>query len=416
MSELIQVAPVERALSKTEAVGLFANPGDGLFEPFSPEVIDFCAAFSLSISRDPEARAYPELQSLAFYMRRSALHQLRAEYEALLTPESLLAPRGTVFHIPPANVDTIFLYSWLISVAMGNRNILRLSQRESPQVAALCRLYRATITAHPALAANTAMFRYGHDSAITQVFSDACDLRVIWGGDTTVNAVRSIPLPPHAREIAFSDRYSMAAIRAEAVAGLGEAALAKLAERLFNDIYWFDQMACSSPHLVVWLGSEPAMREASARLFEALAEHLETRQFHLPAGIGIEKLTFLSRTAIDRDLVSTERRGSVLMAARLQTLHGFDRTHCGAGFLFEIRVDELTDLLPHLNRRDQTLTFFGIDQSELRAFAAAARGRGIDRMVPVGQALNFHRYWDGLDLLAEFSRRIHIAPTPTPGS
>ncbi|MFC6804089.1 acyl-CoA reductase [Deinococcus caeni] len=39
-------------------------------------------------------------------------------------------PRGLVFHVPPANVDTIFIYSWLMSVLAGNRNVIRLSSRE----------------------------------------------------------------------------------------------------------------------------------------------------------------------------------------------------------------------------------------------------------------------------------------------
>jgi hypothetical protein len=97
------------------------------------------------------------------------------------------------------------------------------------------------------------------------------------------------------------------------------------------------------------------------------------------------------------------------MVARLDTLEAFDRGHCGGGFLFEIRFEALADLVGYLRRRDQTLTYFGFERAELQAFAAATRGQGIDRIVPVGRALNFHRYWDGMDLLAEFSRRIHIA-------
>lgn len=408
MSALIEVVPLERTSGVGEAVTRFADRADGLFDPFATAVIDFCAALSLAISRDAEARSYPELQALAFHMRRATLAQLRAEYEALLTPHTVLVPRGTVFHMPPSNVDTIFLYSWLTSVLMGNRNIVRLSQRESSQFAALCRLYRTTAGAHPLLSANTAMFRYGHDDLVTQAFSDICDVRVIWGGDATVNAIRKVALPPHAREITFPDRYSMAVFRADVIAGLPEADLTNLAERLFNDIYWFDQMACSSPQLVVWVGAESCVRHASGRLFDALADDLQRRRFRLPTGVGIEKLTFLARAAIDRDIPSARRYGSLLMVAYLDTLEGFDRTHCGAGFLFESRFDKLLDLVPYVRRRDQTLTYFGFEQPELRTFAAAARGQGIDRIVPVGQALNFHRYWDGLDLLAEFSRRIHV--------
>jgi hypothetical protein len=29
--------------------------------------------------------------------------------------------------------------------------------------------------------------------------------------------------------------------------------------------------------------------------------------------------------------------------------------------------------------------------------------------VPVGRALDFHRFWDGHDLLQEFVRRVHVS-------
>jgi hypothetical protein len=38
------------------------------------------------------------------------------------------------------------------------------------------------------------------------------------------------------------------------------------------------------------------------------------------------------------------------------------------------------------------------------SFARSLNGSGIDRIVPIGQALAFGRFWDGYDLLAEFTR------------
>jgi hypothetical protein len=72
------------------------------------------------------------------------------------------------------------------------------------------------------------------------------------------------------------------------------------------------------------------------------------------------------------------------------------------------RRPALADLIPLILRRDQTLTWFGFDQSELRAFAIALNGRGVDRLVPIGQALNFEHRWDGYDLFLELTRRIVI--------
>ena len=77
-----------------------------------------------------------------------------------------------------------------------------------------------------------------------------------------------------------------------------------------------------------------------------------------------------------------------------------DRTHCGGGLLFQARTDRLLDIARWIGRRDQTMTYFGFSAEQLRQLAVSLNGRGIDRMAPIGQALNFHRYWDGYDLVA----------------
>ena len=63
-----------------------------------------------------------------------------------------------------------------------------------------------------------------------------------------------------------------------------------------------------------------------------------------------------------------------------------------------------------VSRKDQTLTAHGFSDSELTQFARSLHGRGIDRIVPFGQALSFGSLWDGYDLLAELTRTINVSP------
>jgi hypothetical protein len=62
-----------------------------------------------------------------------------------------------------------------------------------------------------------------------------------------------------------------------------------------------------------------------------------------------------------------------------------------------------------ITRKDQTITAFGWHSQELREFVRAILGRGVDRVVPIGQALQFNRYWDGYDLFTEFTRTIYVS-------
>jgi hypothetical protein len=61
-----------------------------------------------------------------------------------------------------------------------------------------------------------------------------------------------------------------------------------------------------------------------------------------------------------------------------------------------------------VSRRDQTMTHFGFTRDELMELAHALAGRGVDRMVPFGDALSFHRVWDGMDVAAEFTRLVTV--------
>jgi hypothetical protein len=402
-----QVIPESVTVEISELVARLKEPVPPA-EPFSAELIGFAASFSRAIFQNRAAAAYPELQALAFWMRKAELVRLQQEFEAALTTDVVKSPRGLVFHLPPANVDTIFVYSWLLAVLAGNRNLIRLSQRATPQTELLCSIFQSVLdsSSGEALRANTVMVRYGHDREITAAFSALCDVRVIWGGDRTVNLIRAIPLPPHAKEITFSDRSSLAVLNGEAYLDLDDAARQHMAAQFFNDVFWFDQMACSSPRLVVW--TNPAAAAQAAPLFlQHLAAELERKKFALPAGAWLEKFDFACRAILDMPVRGFSSAPGVVMLD-LDTMQGLGREHCGHGLLFQAAVEHLTDLAPFLVRQDQTLAHAGFSGDELRALARRLGGRSIDRMVPLGQALQFHRYWDGYDLLEEFTRRVHI--------
>lgn len=378
--------------------------------PFSPAIVDFCAALSAALQRDAEASMFPELKVLGFHLRRAAITELQRQFETLDSADCILVPRGLVFHIPPANVDTIFIYSWLLAALTGNRNVIRLSSRESPQVSILLRLFAeaARDVQSEQILATTLILRYGHDRAITAAISAAADVRVVWGGDRSVSEIRSVPLAPHAREVTFPDRYSMSVIRASAYLEAEARERTDLASRFYNDVFWFDQAACSSPRLLVWIGSPDACAKASRPFFAELEAQIRSREYRLPAGAYLKKLTFACNTVANGGITTWNSPVNELCVLSLENLHGLKRDHPGGGLLFEYAAEDLNALTEIVGRRDQTLTHYGFEPAELLDLARQLNGKGIDRIVPIGEALNFHRYWDGHDLLQEMTRRVHI--------
>jgi len=122
----------------------------------------------------------------------------------------------------------------------------------------------------------------------------------------------------------------------------------------------------------------------------------------------MNKFTFLSRAILDQPVVSARQFDHQLTVAQLENIRNLDRDHCGGGFLFQHYAEGLEALAECVARKDQTLTYFGFDPQEMAAFAQSLNGRGIDRIVPMGKALTFNRYWDGYDLLAEMIRHVYV--------
>ena len=57
-----------------------------------------------------------------------------------------------------------------------------------------------------------------------------------------------------------------------------------------------------------------------------------------------------------------------------------------------------------INTKYQTLTYFGVEKSELLGFVVNNRLKGIDRIVPIGKALEIDVIWDGYDIVRSLSR------------
>ncbi|GAA3128834.1 acyl-CoA reductase [Nonomuraea salmonea] len=240
---------------------LLKQVGESRLQVGDERVKEFLAAFGRRLLRPALARRHPELGSLGFFLRPAELARTLAE----LAGEHVRVPRGLIFHLPPANVDTVFVYSWALSALMGNRNVVRLSPRSGAVAQVILETLHETLaTADPVIAATQRIVSYHRSDEVTAALSAACDLRVVWGGDHSVREIRRHPLAPHARDLTFPDRSSFAVVRAAAWLCAPRAARVSIAEGFVNDTYWFDQAACSSPRTVFWVGAEDDCEAARA--------------------------------------------------------------------------------------------------------------------------------------------------------
>ncbi|MDY6953340.1 MAG: acyl-CoA reductase [Thermodesulfobacteriota bacterium] len=317
--------------------------------------------------------------------------------------------RGLAFHITPSNVPINFAFSYVFGLLSGNANVVRVPSKAFPQTGIVCdamnRLLRDNTYA--LIRAMTAFVHYDRNNDITRAFSKNCNARIIWGGDDTIRTIRKCPVSERCVEMAFSDRYSFCVLDAQAVAHLTSDRLKNLARRFYNDTFLMDQNACSSPRLVVWLGKDTDV--AKKRFWQDVYDIVES-EYSLPAVNVMDKYTQWCLDAISLEHLALCRSSkNYIYRLSLDELPDNAHTLRGTcGYFYEFDTDDIHSIAHIVNTRYQTMTYFGINRSRLVNFVLKNRLTGIDRIVPVGSALDIGVIWDGYDVVKHLSRIVDV--------
>ncbi|MBO4263444.1 MAG: acyl-CoA reductase [Bacteroidales bacterium] len=366
--------------------------------PFSPDVLDYLSVLSAQLMRDSATRAFPDVGTFAFFCRKANLEKWKKAYG----PLDGRVGRGVVFHIAPSNVPVNFAYSMAVGLLAGNANIVKVSSKDFPQVTLIRKHLEALQETHP-VGKRVKIVHYPNTREQTDAYSSQADVRVIWGGDATIAAIRQSPLPPRSFDVCFADRYSIAAIDADAVFRATEQELSALAEGFYNDTYLFDQNACSAPHLVLWRGAE-----AGRTRFWKAVHQVATAKYPFQDVQAIDKLDALFSQAVAIGSRQIPTQDNLLVRASLDTLpQDIDAYRCTGGYFLEHTLVSLSELSAIVNRKYQTLAYYGFSPTELQD--AVCGLPGIDRIVPIGKTTEFSLFWDGFDLIRTLSRVVTIA-------
>jgi hypothetical protein len=369
---------------------------------FMPERMRIVADFADKLVRDPLCKRSAPLQVFAFWTRRGAIEAMRTSFVNTLPARSLAVGRGIAFHLPPANVDTIFLYSWVVAFLGGNVNVTRLPSVLAPEIdrALDVLLHLIRDNGLPDI-----FVRYSVDEEINAALSRQADLRFVWGGDEKVRSFERLPLRVDGRALVFPDRYSYGVIDGETLSNVRAAEMDALAKLLFNDIFTFGQMACSSPHVLYVVCDSEKCRSSVHRLLHAVDAIASARDLPTDPAHGIEKFVAAAQLAGQGEVSHVDRFSNEMTAVELASRI---TPSVGGGFMAVSYLHELDELADHVETRDQTLGYFGFTRERMETFGRLCASRGLCRIVPIGQSLNFDTVWDGYDLLREAVRLIRV--------
>lgn len=372
--------------------------------PFNEEVLEFLNDVSRALMTNREAKLYSDIITFAFWIRRSSTTRLKERFGS--GDENIHLGRGVVFHIAPSNVPVNYAYSLAVGLLTGNANVVRVPSKDFIQVRIINQAIASVLSmeTHAGIRSYICLVRYDRSREINDLLSAMAAIRVIWGGDATIAELRKSPLGPRAGEITFADRFSLAVIDSESY--LERVDKHGIAEDFYNDTYLTDQNACTSPRMVVWLGKQ---KEKAKEIFWGQLHETVKRKYTFQSVQGINKLTSGYLLAAAHAGVQLEERpDNLIVRAKVSAIpEGLMELKDNSGYFFEYDcgdILELRELCDDL--RCQTIAYIG--DKGMFAPLLASGVKGIDRIVPIGQTMDFDFIWDGYNLYERMTRIIVV--------
>ncbi len=373
-----------------------------VFEPYNKLSIKFLKDFADEIKKNKESYKKPDLVYLIFWCNKKIKYILNKEKNS-----QVRLGRGLIFHICPSNVPTNFIYSFFFGLLSGNSNIIKIPSKNFPEktiiLSALNFLFKKK--KFKKLKNSNSFIEYNNNQLdYTKNLSSICAARVIWGGDKTINEIRKIWIPERTIEITFPDRYSISIINLNK---LKKSYLPLLANKFFYDSYSMNQLACNSPHFIFWIGNKNINIQDS--FWQELNKIVE-KKFIFDDKHVVEKYSNLLENIINQKNFKSFKsfKNNVYILNPSNKLKDIENIRGVNGTFFQININNLKNLKKFITKKCQTVTYFGFNKSDLSFFLLNNNLFGIDRMVPIGKALEIDTVWDGYDVIQSLSRIILV--------
>ena len=377
------------------------------FKPYNKITCAFLAEFSKKLNLQKNINEISDLKALAFWCRKKNIEYL---IKKSLSNEIRIG-LGLIFHITPSNIATNFIYSLFFGLLTGNSNVVKISSKKTIQSEIICKCLNLILKQKKfvKLKKRIVIIRYENNDNYTKNISYKCNLRVIWGGDETIKKIRKFELNPSSTDITFADRSSICIINSNSIIKLDSFNLSILVEKFYNDTYLVDQNACSSPHIIFWKGKKNVNKIAQKKFWDKLYA-LVIRKYNLEESSAVEKYTLLCKKInFLRNNCNFIKYENYIYILKLKKLvKNLDELRGKWGLFYEYETNNLNKISIFLNKKFQTMTYFGLDKNFCKKIVVDNLTDGIDRIVPIGQALDINLNWDGFDLNKSLTRVLEV--------
>ena len=370
---------------------------------FDRLILLFIKDFQLKLKDSIEFSKYPDLAALSFLLRKNNINKIVKNYNTI---DRL--GLGLVFHITPSNMPTNFFYSYIFGLLAGNVNVVKIPNKNFYQINILLKILEIVLKdkKYKSIKEMSYFIRYNKNAEITQYLSSICNARVIWGGNNSIDQIRKIKIPSKSREITFADKFSCSLLNIDKISNLTKKELNSLCNYFFSDGYFTDQNACSSPHLIFWLGKKNYKAKNS---FWSKLNYIAETKYDLPEIGLVDKFSQECEDAISLNIKKKSYNfNNKLIIKELKNIpHNLTSLRGKWGYFYEYEIRDLSELTKFISDKFQTITYFGINRKIIIDTIINNHIKGVDRVVPVGSAHLMDTKWDGHDLIYSLSRVIN---------
>ena len=374
-------------------------------KPFNELAVDFLVDFSKELRKFKKVNSFPDLIYLIFWCNKNKNKNLSKYFNG----GYLRLGRGLIFHICPSNVPTNFIYSFLFGLLSGNSNIVKIPSKDFKEKNIILNTIKSLFNKKKYLNFKKTNYfiEYSNKNEITKKISSICDGRLIWGGNETVNEIRKTWIPERAIDLTFPDRYSLSVINLDKLKKEKLDKVKLLAKKFYYDGYMMNQLACNSPHFVFWTGK---INKKLKDFFWNEVSNIVEKKFVFDNIHVVEKYTNL----IENIIIQKDFKKIKMFKNNLYVIDADNKTNDIenirgiSGTFFQKNIDKLADLKSYITKKCQTVSYFGFEKKQLKYFLSNNNLMGIDRVVPIGKALEIDIIWDGYETIKSLSRVISV--------
>ena len=379
------------------------NLKDGPNDVFDKDTILFLNDLSKEVLNSSICKKFPDLVSFGFWCRRSNIRKIFNNYSFFKNRMG----RGTVLHITPSNVPTNFAYSMVFGLLSGNNNIIRLPSKNFIQVEVLCNILKklSKKRIYKIIFKRLLLIKYDNSDLISSELSEIVEARIIWGGDNTVNKFKTFKTKPRCIDLAFANRYSISLIDSNKLIKLKSKNLSALAKKFYNDTYTMDQFGCSSPNSVFWLGKN----KIAKKNFWHELNKIVNDKYDLDLSGANKKITNLMNYTLGKNKglkVNISNFSLIKLKSKKFNFGNFENVSFGT--FVEIDLKNINHLQNYTSEKLQTITYYGTNFKSIKKFIIKNKIKGIDRIVPIGNAFDLTPEWDGIDIISTLSRTLGV--------